>query len=107
MWFKWLIERVENILRKGENACELHFLLIQKCFPKPSTGFLKLRICVAMDKDKPMLSSGSPLKFLQTGNISCGTKRNMLFRTIPFCNTVFKCELLLRCRKHSYRQIKL
>ena len=29
------IDRVENIVRKGENTGNQHFLLFPKCFPKP------------------------------------------------------------------------
>ena len=38
---KFVAERVENILEKGENAGYQHFLLFQKCFQKPpSLGLL-------------------------------------------------------------------
>ena len=32
----YVIDRVENIVRKGENAGYQHFLLIPQCFQKPS-----------------------------------------------------------------------
>ena len=32
-----LIDIVENIVRKGENAGDQHFLLFPQCFPKPSS----------------------------------------------------------------------
>ena len=42
---KFVLGRVENILRKGENAGYQHFLLFPKCFQKPlALGLLKLRI---------------------------------------------------------------
>ena len=40
-----LFERVENIVRKGENARYKHFLLFQQCFPNHSSfRSLKVRI---------------------------------------------------------------
>ena len=33
---KFVSERVENIVGKGENAGYKHFLLFRQCFPKPS-----------------------------------------------------------------------
>ena len=40
-----LLDRVENTVRKGENAGYQHFLLFLECFPKPSSlGSLKVRI---------------------------------------------------------------
>ena len=33
--FKFVSERIENILGKGENAGYQHFLLFPKCFQKP------------------------------------------------------------------------
>ena len=37
--------RVENIVRKGENAGYQHFLLFTQCFQKPShSGLLKIEI---------------------------------------------------------------
>ena len=39
---KFVLERVENILGKGENAGYQHFLLLPKCFQKPFfSGSLK------------------------------------------------------------------
>ena len=41
---KFLLERVENIVRKGENAGYQHFLLFPQCFQKVSyTGSLKVK----------------------------------------------------------------
>ena len=38
---KFGLERVENIVEKGENAGNQHFLLFQQCFQKASyTGLL-------------------------------------------------------------------
>ena len=43
--FKFVSERIENILGKEENAGYQHFLLFQKCFQKPpSLGSLKVGI---------------------------------------------------------------
>ena len=43
--FKFLFERVESIVGKGENAGYQHFLLFPKCFQKHSyTGLLKVGI---------------------------------------------------------------
>ena len=40
-----LFKRVENTVRKGENAGYKHFLLFPQCFPKPSLlGMLKVGI---------------------------------------------------------------
>ena len=37
-----VFERVENTVRKGENAGNQHFLFFSQCFPKPSSfGSLK------------------------------------------------------------------
>ena len=42
---KFVLEMVENILGKGENAGNQHFLLFPKCFRKPpSSGSLKVGI---------------------------------------------------------------
>ena len=42
---KLILERVENIVGKGENAGYRHFLLFPQCFQKPSyTGSLKVGI---------------------------------------------------------------
>ena len=42
---KLILERVENIVGKGENAGYQHFLLFPQCFPKASyTGSLKVGI---------------------------------------------------------------
>ena len=42
---KFLFERVENIVGKGENAGYQHFLLFPQCFQKDSfTGSLKVGI---------------------------------------------------------------
>ena len=42
---KFVSERVENIVGKGENAGYQHFLLFPQCFPKPSSlGSLKVRL---------------------------------------------------------------
>ena len=38
---KFISERIENILGKGENAGYQHFLLFPKCFQKPSLGSLE------------------------------------------------------------------
>ena len=35
---KPLLDKIENIVRKEENASYQHFLLIPQCFPKPSWG---------------------------------------------------------------------
>ena len=41
---KFVLERVENIEGKGENAGFQHFLLFLHCFPKVSSiGWLKVR----------------------------------------------------------------
>ena len=43
--FKFGLGRVENIVRKGENAGYQHFLLFPQCFQKPSvSGSLKVGI---------------------------------------------------------------
>ena len=40
-----LFDRVENIVRKGENEGYQHFILFPPCFPKPSSlGSLKVGI---------------------------------------------------------------
>ena len=40
---KFVLERAENIVGKGENASYQHFLLFPQCFQKASyTGFLKV-----------------------------------------------------------------
>ena len=31
---KFVLNRIENIVGKGENACHKHFLLFPQCFPK-------------------------------------------------------------------------
>ena len=42
---KFLLQRVENIVGKGENAGHKHFLLFPQCFQKDSyTGVLKVGI---------------------------------------------------------------
>ena len=42
---KFVLGRVENIVRKGENAGHQHFLLFSQCFPKASfSGSLKVMI---------------------------------------------------------------
>ena len=41
---KLLLNRVENIVGKGENAGYQHFLLFPQCFQKPSSGSLKVGI---------------------------------------------------------------
>ena len=42
---KFLLEMVENIVQKGENAGYQHFLLFPQCFQKDSyTGSLKIGI---------------------------------------------------------------
>ena len=42
---KLLLDRVENIVAKGENAHYKHFLLYPQCFQKPSFfGLLKFMI---------------------------------------------------------------
>ena len=42
---KPVLERVENIVGKGENAGYQHFLLFPQCFQRPSlSGSLKVRI---------------------------------------------------------------
>ena len=42
---KFALGMVENILGKGENACNQHFLLFPKCFQKPpSSRWLKVGI---------------------------------------------------------------
>ena len=44
---KFLLERVENIVEKGENAGYQHFLLFPQCFQKLSfQEMLKVGICV-------------------------------------------------------------
>ena len=41
-----LFDKVENTVRKAENAGYQHFLLFPQCFPKPSSlGLLKLGLC--------------------------------------------------------------
>ena len=41
----FVLERVENIVGKGENAGNQHFLLFPQCFQKPSfSGSLKVGI---------------------------------------------------------------
>ena len=42
-----LLDRVENIVGKGENAGNQHFLLFLQCFPKPSSLGFK-RDCVVV-----------------------------------------------------------
>ena len=43
--FKFVFERVENIVGKGENVGYQHFLLLSQCFQKASfTGSLKVWI---------------------------------------------------------------
>ena len=43
---KFVLERVENIVGKGENAGYQHFLLFPQCFQKASTiGSLKSGLC--------------------------------------------------------------
>ena len=40
-----LLDRLENIVEKGENAGYQHFLLFPQCFPKLSSlGLLKVAI---------------------------------------------------------------
>ena len=39
---KFVFGMVENILGKGENAGNQHFLLFPKCFQKPSSGSFKV-----------------------------------------------------------------
>ena len=41
-----LLDRVENMVEKGENAGYQHFLLFPQCFPKPSS--LGSRLCGAV-----------------------------------------------------------
>ena len=42
---KFVLEKEENILRKGENASYQHFFLYPKCFQKPpSSRLLKVGI---------------------------------------------------------------
>ena len=44
---KFILERVENITRKEENAGYQHFLLFPQCFQKASLlGVIKCRNCV-------------------------------------------------------------
>ena len=50
-------ERIENIVQKGENAGNQHFLLFPKCFLKTTfSGLLKLEMC---DKELKALCRGS------------------------------------------------
>ena len=43
---KFILERAENIVGKGENAGHQHFLLFQQCFLKAFfTGSLKVGLC--------------------------------------------------------------
>ena len=43
---KFVLERVENMVGKGENAGYQHFLLFLQCFQKASvTGSLEVRMC--------------------------------------------------------------
>ena len=42
---KFVLQRIGNIVRKGENAENQHFLLYPQCFQKPSlSGSLKVGI---------------------------------------------------------------
>ena len=43
---KFILGRVENILGKGENACNQHFFLFPLCFQKAPSGSLKVKICL-------------------------------------------------------------
>ena len=43
---KFDLGRVENIVRKGENAGYQHFLLFPQCFQKVSLRVIKSRDCV-------------------------------------------------------------
>ena len=44
---KFLLDRVENIVGKGENAGYQHFFLFPKCFQEPSfSRLLKVGACV-------------------------------------------------------------
>ena len=44
--FKFGLGRVENIVGKGENAGNRHFLLFSQCFPKPTVSLsLKSGLC--------------------------------------------------------------
>ena len=49
---KFVLGKVENILGKGENAGQKHFLLFPKCFQKPPfSGLLKVGIVWLRVKD--------------------------------------------------------
>ena len=42
---QFILGRVENIVRKGENAGNQHFLLFPQCFQKANfSGLLKVRV---------------------------------------------------------------
>ena len=52
---KFVLERVENILGKGENADYQHFLIVQECYEKPSLSvLLKVRIVWLSDYSLPI-----------------------------------------------------
>ena len=50
---EWLPYRVENIVRKGESACDKQFILFSQCFPQvytcersPKYGFESVKVLV-------------------------------------------------------------
>ena len=58
----FLLDRVENIVGKGENAGYKHFLLFQQCFQKTSSsGSIKVEIVWKM-VNLPQNSHGKGLK---------------------------------------------
>ena len=49
---KFVMERVENIVGKGENAGYQHFLHFPPCFQKPSFSW-SLKVGIEWDRFKP------------------------------------------------------
>ena len=60
---KFALRRVENIVEKGENAGNQHFLLFPQCFQKASfSGSLRVGIVWQRVKNTPLAKVSTPGK---------------------------------------------
>ena len=90
--FGYVFDRVENIVGKGENAGNRHFLLFPKCFQKASyLGFVKFDFVWDMR-----------LLFMEFMSARVGEKKTKKLWYMHFC----LCHYLLLCRLGNDKKSK-
>ena len=79
-------DRVENIVRKGENAGYQHFLLSSQCFQKASFPYASKGVIIWEWVNLPLITSLEPFSHDRQGQFFGHLK----FNKIDFCSSLYQ-----------------